>query len=273
MSKAFSPGNISCIFMICYNSEPALMHSLGVGFTTDKGVVVDTTESRKTEIVFNNKTIDFQTLISALRMLTEKPVRVVIDSELPLGCGFGLSGACTLATVLAVNNLFLLGKSEEEMAMIAHIAEVRNSTGLGDIAGQFNGGFLMKTKSGNPLAVERLNVKEKAVYYKVFGALHTKSILKDKVLVRKINLAGDYALEKIKQIKTPTLSEIIRISREFAEKSELLKSPEVINQIREIEESGGNASMIMLGNAVYSDVEFVGCERIEVSKRRACLIE
>ena len=77
----------------------------------------------------------------------------------------------------------------------------------------------------------------------------------------------------INQIKTPTLSEIIRISREFAEKSELLKSPEVINQIREIEESGGNASMIMLGNAVYSDVEFVGCERIEVSKRRACLIE
>ena len=272
MPKAFAPGNLSCIFRICYNKDPAKMHSLGVGFTTDKGVIAEAQQGKKTEVIFNNHLIKFPTVITALESLTKKSVRIVIKSELPLGCGFGLSGACTLAAAYAVNNLFSLKKTEEELAMAAHTAEVINSTGLGDVAGQFNGGFLMKTKIGNPLEVERLDIKEKYVYYKIFGPLQTKGVLKNKLLAEKINLAGDEALKKIKQLKNPTLTNIIKISKEFAEKSSLLKEPDVINEIKKIELLGGAASMIMLGNAVYSDIEFPECEKAEISYRKAYVI-
>ena len=47
MSKAFAPGNLSCIFRICYNKYPAKMHPLGVGFTTDKGVIAEATKEIK----------------------------------------------------------------------------------------------------------------------------------------------------------------------------------------------------------------------------------
>ncbi|MEK6808762.1 MAG: pantoate kinase [Nanoarchaeota archaeon] len=272
MAKAFAPGNLSCIFRICHSSTPAKMHSLGVGLTTNKGVIVETKRNNKTVIFFNGKKINFPTVLTAINMLTKEQFIVDIISELPLGCGFGLSGACTLASVYSINALLILNKQEYELAMISHIAEVKNSTGLGDIAGQFNGGFLMKTMSGEPLEVERLNIKDKYIYYKVFGELYTKDILKNKSLTDKINHAGDIALNKIRLLINPNLIDIIKISKEFAEKSGLLKSPEVINEIKKIESLGGYASMIMLGNAVYSNIEFPDCERAEISNKRACLL-
>ena len=52
---------------------------------------------------------------------------------MPLGCGFGLSGAAALATAYALNEYLSLGKAREALAMIAHVAEVENRTGLGDV--------------------------------------------------------------------------------------------------------------------------------------------
>ncbi len=269
MAKAFAPGNLSCIFRVCDNPEPSKKHSLGVGFTVNKGVYATITKSQSTEIYFNNKKIEFPTVKTVIDSLTKIRVKVELQSELELGCGFGLSGASSLATAFALNRLFSLGKYEQELAMTAHIAEVKNSTGLGDVAGQFNGGFLMKTKIGNPLEAEILDVKEKAVYYKVFGPLHTKGILKDRKICERINSAGDNALEKIKSLVNPKFSEVIRISKSFALESGLLTDEKMLQEIAMIESHGGNASMIMLGKAVYSDIAFDGCKKLEISKNKA----
>ena len=47
-----------------------------------------------------------------------------------------------------MNKELNLRKSDKKLAIIAHIAEVENRTGLGDIAGEFNGGFLIKYRKG-----------------------------------------------------------------------------------------------------------------------------
>ena len=52
----------------------------------------------------------------------------------------------------------LLGKSESELAMTAHVAEVENRTGLGDVCSQYHGGCLVKLKEGYPLDAEQLPV-------------------------------------------------------------------------------------------------------------------
>jgi hypothetical protein len=51
-----------------------------------------------------------------------------------------------------------------------------------------------------------------------------------------------------------------------------LKNKKIINLIKNIENKGGNASMIMLGNAVFSDVSFKGCKKVKIIDKGAYVI-
>ncbi len=270
--KAFAPGNVSCIFRIVENKDRSKRHSLGVGFTVDKGVVVEVSKSNKTRIYANGKKIRFPTVKTVIKQLTNEPVKVEIRDQLPSGAGFGISGASALAAAYALNKLFNLRKSKRELAMIAHKAEVINSTGLGDIGGQFNGGFNMKIKKGKPLEVVNLGMNNVNIYYSFFSKIQTKKVINSRLKKKRINKAGDRALKRIKSLRNKTLKDIIRISKDFALESGLLKNKKVKNLIKQIENKNGNASMIMLGNSVFADIPFKGCKKARISSRGACVL-
>ena len=269
-AKAFAPGNLSCVFKIIPHPEATKMHSLGMGFTITEGVVVTVSaHSRQTAVEFNSSEIDFPTVVSVVHKLTSQPMKVVIDSPLPLGCGFGLSGAASLATTYALNALLQLGKSEEELAMIAHVAEVENRTGLGDVCAQYHGGCLVKLKRGYPLAAERLPIPAQPIYYRYFSSIQTKTILESAERRERINRAADetlLALEKLTKADFVDFNACIRLSKQFSLSSGLLEDTRVQETIREIEEAGGVASMIMLGNAVFSTHPFEGATETKLSK-------
>jgi pantoate kinase len=192
--KAFAPGNISCIFQIHEDIDPAKMGSMGLGFTINKGVTVDVQEANKTEIFFNGEKIEFSTVRSVVNQLISHPefisgssfyqtgkmlkyyekhyllrrvavqhdefgIAVHISSDLPLGGGFGISGASALATAYAINDLFNLKKTKLDLAKIAHIAEIENKTGLGDVTNQYFGGCLLKTVPSSEFKVHRLAIE------------------------------------------------------------------------------------------------------------------
>jgi len=270
--KAYAPGNVSCIFRIIDNKDKAKRHSLGVGFTVDKGVIVKVVRADKTRIIVNGKKIRFSTVRMVIDELSSREVRVDIKDSLPSGMGFGISGASALATAYAVNKLLRLGKSKRELAMVAHRAEVLNGTGLGDVGGQYNGGFNIKVKRGKPLDGINLKIKDRCIYYQFFSKISTKKIINSKVKKRRINKAGDRALKRIKLLKNKTLKDIIRISRDFAVESGLMRNGKVRKLIMDIENKGGNASMIMLGNAVLSDIPFKGCQKAKISEKGAYVI-
>src|SRR3989344_7483678 len=96
-AKAFAPANISCVFKIYSHKNPRWMGSYGFGFTLNEGVVVEAKKSKRNEILFNNNPIDFPAVKSVMKKLTKQKIRIHIDTKLPLGCGFGLSGASALA--------------------------------------------------------------------------------------------------------------------------------------------------------------------------------
>jgi len=103
-SKAFCPGNVSCIFRIVEHKKPKKMHSLGVGFTVDKGVTVSVERNNMNNYFLNGKGIKaIPTVESVIGKLTDEQFKIEIKTELPFGCGFGLSGACALATAYAIN--------------------------------------------------------------------------------------------------------------------------------------------------------------------------
>ena len=278
-TKAFAPGNISGLFKIIAHEDPAKMHSLGWGFTVSDGVTVNLTRSnaKTTKVFFNQRPIDFPTVSTALLDLTPTPFNVDITSNLPLSSGFGLSGAATLAALIATNHLLNLGKSRHDLAMIAHIAEVRNLTGLGDVCAQYNGGCLVKTKIGDPLAATLLEMPATAIHWRYFGKIRTSEILSDHERHQRINNAADKALGTIQKAidneTTITFDHLIALALDFAESSELLMDDRVKNSISQAQTNGGIATMIMLGNAVFSTAPFPGSTETMLSRTPAHLIE
>jgi len=202
-------------------------------------------------------------------------MRIEITSPQPLGCGFGLSGASALAAAYAVNALLSLGKSSKDLAMVAHVAEVENLTGLGDVCAQYHGGCLVKLKVGHPLSAERLPVREQPIYYKYFGPIRTKDVLTDSKQTDAINSSADKALRNLGALvntEAVDFNTCIRLSKVFAVESGLLKDRNVQSVINQIEFENGFASMIMLGNAVFSTQPFEGAKETIISMNRVRLL-
>lgn len=257
--QAFAPGNISCVFKIIPHQDPRLMHSLGMGFTVREGVRATVETAQGQEVLFNGRALEIPTVRGALARLQAPPLRVELETPLPLSCGFGLSGAAALATVHAVNALLGLGCSREELAMAAHVAEVEQLTGLGDVCNQHHGGCLLKLVPGQPLNAARLAVPEQAIYYRYFGPILTREVLVDPRRRERINRAADQALGLLKGqlgLAQVDFEACIRLSRAFAAASGLLADERVLRAIAQIEAGGGAGSMIMLGNAVFSNRSF-----------------
>ena len=269
---AFAPGNVSGIFRIVRDDDPRRMHSLGMGFTVSHGVRAEVREAPRTEVSFNGEVFEFATVRSVAEALSSRPVRISLESELPLSGGFGLSGASALATAYALDAGLGLGLDENAIGMTAHVAEVTNLTGLGDVCGQFRGGCLAKTVPGDPLASVALPVAEQAVFYRYFSPIRTREIIGDPGHAARINAAADGALAAIDELAGAGVSAFgayVSVAKRFSIESGLLRHPEVRRIIEEVEADGGAASMIMLGNAVFATAAFAGAKETRLTRHRA----
>lgn len=274
--RAFAPASISCIFKSSWHKDPRWSGSLGVGFTLHEGVVVAVSQAKETTILFNKKKIVFPTVATVIKNLTKQSLRIAITSPLPLGCGFGISGACTLATAYAVNKLLKLRKQKKALAIIAHTAEVENKTGLGTVVNQYYGGFLVKLKPSSRFGVERLSLNNIPVYCRYFAPLMTKAILTNDLLIDRIDKAGTRALRRIKKLIRKkddiTFAAVIEIAKIYVVESGVLTNKKTIDIIGEIEKKGGSASMMIFGNAVYSNRPFPAALRLKISDKGAHLL-
>jgi len=230
------------------------MGSLGVGCTLDKGVTVRVKQSAKLEVVFNDAPILFPTVISVVKTLTTTPITVTISSPLPLGFGFGISGASALATAFVLNDNLKLSKNPSRLIEIAHIAEVENKTGLGSVATQSTGGFLLKIKPGIPTKVKRLPFVGQKLYATIIGLIETPKVLQENSIITRVNKTAKSALEKIQESKQLSLASILDISLAFSQNSGLLQNKNVMELIDMIRRAGGHATMAMLGQVVISDI-------------------
>ena len=157
-AKAFVPGHVTGIFRIFDEYEnPLRCGSTGAGFSVTIGTVtsVSVMEHSSLEITtdYNNERIDAQVTKTVIRRLTdeyERPLKVHVahDSSLLSGAGFGASGAGALGTALALGHLLDSEITVEKAAGYAHIAEITNRTGLGDVISQTVGGVEVRIKPG-----------------------------------------------------------------------------------------------------------------------------
>ena len=268
--RAFSPGNITLFFGIIENKDPMKKGSIGVSFAVSKGAIAEAYAEEETAIFVNGKKKRFPTVLDAVRMLTDRDVRVDIKAQLPIGCGYGMSGACTLAALYVVNEALGLKRSEKSLALMAHKSEVINKTGLGSITAEYLGGVLMRKKKSSPVSAKKLKVKKSKLYVRSFGKLSTEKVITDKKLKKKISMCCGRAFSDIG--KNPSMDELLVAGKIFGEGTGLLKDKRILKIIEKVKVKGGAATMNMLGKSVVATIAFPGSMPVTVSSSGAKLV-
>jgi len=290
------PHRISGFFEIVdqISQEPEKIGSRGAGFNLN---AFGTTEIKIRELdkyeesrciihinqkEYNEKAETSYFIFNSIKHLIKRPLEITVDHvfELPVGCGYGASGAGALGMIYGLNEILDLKLDVREKGRIAHVAEVVNRTGLGTVCGQLAGGLCMLTEPGYPCVHKNIQYPEDInVICGSLGMIHTKSILTDPILNTKIKEAGKRALNVL--IQDPSLETFTKASIEFVKETNILKIlnltevDEIINRLNKLKILG--ASMNQLGRSIYAicknkDVSDV-MEIFETYKPEISLIE
>lgn len=246
-TRAFVPGHVTGLFSIHRRSDAARTGSRGAGVTLTDGVSVTLTPADETLVRLNGDRIDVESVSHVLDSL-DVTARVDATTDLPLGSGFGVSGAMALGTAYAANRVAAQPRSENALVRTAHVAEVEAGTGLGDVVAQARGGAPIRVEPGAPPHGQLDGVPESArVEYVTFGDLSTAEVLSGDT--DQLSAAGEQALSDLRE--EPTLDRFMRASRRFAADAGLL-TDDLEAVIEDVEDAGGQASMAMLGRTVFA---------------------
>jgi len=265
-ATAFVPGHVTAFFSAHPAERPAAAGSRGAGVTLTDGVTVRVSaageagsaagEADPSDEPPGPRTIDGEqgtigAAEDALAELGVSDVAVAVETDLPIGAGFGVSGAAALAAALAANDALDRGRSENELVRIAHEAEVGRGTGLGDVVAQARGGVPIRVEPGAPGIGELDGIPATArVEYVTFGELSTEEVLGGDTAA--LSAAGERALDRLRA--DPRLPTMMDAAREFARDADLLvpEVAEAIDAVDAVDAAGGEAAMAMLGRTVFA---------------------
>ncbi len=246
-AAAFVPGHITAFFSAHPHDDPTKTGSRGAGLALTDGVSVTVTPAEQTRITLDGEPIAMAPVETVLETLAIT-AQVTAESDLPLGAGFGVSGAMTLGTALAANAVFDRRLSRNELVTIAHGAEVQAGTGLGDVVAQAEGGVPIRLEPGGPHenAMDAIPARRQ-IEYVSFGDLSTSEVLAGDT--EALTAAGQAALSRV--VQEPTLSTVLRAGRRFTREADLL-TESVAEALTAVADAGGDGSMAMLGETVYA---------------------
>ncbi|MFC7204449.1 pantoate kinase [Haloferax namakaokahaiae] len=246
-ATAFVPGHITGFFSAHPDDDASLAGSRGAGVTLSQGVAVTVESASESRVRLDGEDVSMPPVEDVLDSL-DVTATVRAETDLPLGAGFGVSGAMSLGTALAANAVFSCKRSENDLITLAHEAEVRAGTGLGDVVAQARGGIPIRVEPGAPAhgTMDGIPARPR-IEYVAFGGLSTAEILSGDTTA--LTAAGEAALEHIRD--EPTLDRFMQESRQFARDAGLL-TERVESAIGDVADAGGSAAMAMLGETVFA---------------------
>ncbi len=235
---AHAPGSVTTVF-VPQDAES----SLGISFATADGVTATVESTRDPMIYLDGRPAQVEPVTGLLdRLGVTATVR--LDTDAPIGCGFGASGAATLATALAANQRFALGHGRAALVEKSHRAEVAAGTGLGDVFIQDRGGVVWDTGDG----LER-TTRTARIEYESFGGITTAAVLGDEGTMSSVKEAGQEALSAIDP--DGPIPDLLDASWRFARDTGLA-TERVADAVAAVRDAGGAATMAMLGETVVA---------------------
>ncbi|MGQ4554538.1 GHMP family kinase ATP-binding protein [Halobellus sp. GM3] len=251
-AAAFVPGHVTGFFSAHPDEDPSVAGSRGAGITLSHGVDVRVeraaADGDAPAVALNGRSIAVDAVTRVLDALDAPDARVEAETSLPLGAGFGVSGAMALGTAYAANAAYDRRRSENDLVAVAHRAEVEAGTGLGDVVAQARGGLPIRLDPGAPGHGRLDGVPESPrVEYVSFGPLSTEEVLAGDT--NALTAAGERALADLREDPTP--ERLVSLSRRFAREADLL-TDRVADAIAAARAEGGDAAMAMLGDTVFA---------------------
>ncbi|HDS59920.1 MAG TPA: GHMP kinase [Thermoplasmatales archaeon] len=242
---AFAPAHVTGFFEICRTSSPETTGSRGAGLCLSLGATASVERSDHTEVMVNGRP-GGEVTATALRLLTPEPLRAHVTLDLPVSQGLGMSAAGTLASTLAAASLLWLPRKRAVAA--AHVAEVRCSTGLGDVLAAARGGIEVRLSPGLTGEIIGVPGGGEVVVAVVGPPLPTVQVVTDDRQGQHISRVGRRCVEDM--LRRPTLDNLFFLSRRFAEETGLLQP--AVGAAVEAAAEHSRVSMCMLGNAVFA---------------------
>jgi pantoate kinase len=218
--------------------------------------LVDSTKL-EVSVAYNGRLIEAPVTTTVIQRLLQQhhrvcKVEVEHESMLPIGVGFGASGAGALGTALALSSLIEDEFDSQDAATHAHYAEVVNHTGLGDVIAQTAGGAEVRVSPGAPGIGEIVRIPVNGSFNVVLAGapgLKTKSVLTNKEHRERIINVADELMEELSG--NPTIDRFVSYSKQFARSIGLMTS-RVKSALSELETAGlSDSSMVMLGDSIF----------------------
>jgi pantoate kinase len=271
-ATAFVPGHVTAFFSPHPDDDPERAGSRGAGLTLTDGVRVTVRDAGNDDGTDRRVSLDgerlsiapVETVLTGLGVADR--ARVVADSDLPLGTGFGVSGALALGAALAANDCFGCERSENDLVALAHRAEVTAGTGLGDVVAQARGGAPIRLDPGAPAHGRLDGVPARTrIEYVTYGDRSTAAVLSEDT--DPIVAAGERALSQV--LDRPTLPTVLSASRQFARETGLL-TDRLAGVVGDVVDAGGEASMAMLGETAFALDEGLSDAGVDARSCRIC---
>ena len=260
-ARAFSPGHVTGFFSIHPHTDPLKHGSTGAGFSLAEGTVTTLIPAPEDRVLMNGVDLEGAPVSRAvLRLFREEigqsgPWMVDHRTILPIGCGFGTSGAGALSLALALNEAGGSPLPHLKAAALAHRAELQIGTGLGTVLGEAFGGFEVRTQAGAPGTGKVVNLPFpddlKAVFL-VFGPVATPKMLGDPVVAQAISREGESLRQRL--LDKPGIAEFLELSQCFSRQAGLV-TPRLLVLQDQLATHGLTAPMLMFGDGLFTLVE------------------
>lgn len=254
-ATATAPCHVSAFFVPhVVPREPERTGSAGAGICLDRHVTahVRIAETDEPSVsVARERGGEARVTEAALRMLLGErrlAVTCTVHEGAPVGQGFGVSAASALSASFALARC--LGEGRSDALRAAHLAEVRQRTGLGDVVGSFLGGVVLRSSPGLPPYGAQTNIPADGdlVVATVDEPIDTAGLLRDRRRLAEVTDVGRTCLETV--LARPSLEAILETGAHFARETGLV-APATLDAIDACAE-GGLAMAAMLGNTVVA---------------------
>jgi pantoate kinase len=251
-ARAFAPGHVTGFFVPdLTGTDPRGRGSTGAGLVLDLGVTVEVRyrPSAPTSLSLRSRPRVplpiSREVAQRLRAGAPGRLEVLLDHQLPIGQGLGMSAAGAVATGLAVADVLHLPPSKAWE--IAHLADLFHGGGLGGVGG----GLERRLWPGLPpigKVVHRACPGALALY-RAGPPIPSPSILSDPRWIAKIRTAGRRAERRFEQ--RPSLDSFLRESEGFTD-AVGLASPAVAATLAAVRQRGRPAAQAMFGEVVFA---------------------
>ena len=178
-------------------------------------------------------------------------VRVEHQCKLPIGAGYGTSGAGAASLSLALNKAFGGQLSRIGALRIAHVVDIDAKTGLGTVASVSAGGLAVRVRPGAPGIGKVRKIATPSgirIVSGSFGKLSKPRILSSRKLTERVDACSRGLVASL--LNQKNASTFVSLSRKFGDCLGLV-SRRLRGVLDLLDQRGVVSSMMMLGDGAF----------------------